>query len=512
MIRFLHGFEEVAIREARADTTVLKYLRDQRNMKGTKEGCASGDCGACTVVTASSVNGQLHYEPINACIATLGGLHGKQLISVEQLADDEDLHPVQKAMVENHGSQCGFCTPGFVMSMFAFFQQHQQRAAQGEELNSKPANPLDDHAVHEALGGNLCRCTGYRPIVDAAKDAMTQRQQTGLPDKFERREQHTLERLERLKADHQGPAELNYDDSRYFRPSTSQDLADLMQEFPESRLIAGGTDLLLEHTQQLKPLAHLIDLKSVPELMELGADASAIRIGAAVSHAEAQDLVLADYPELRELIERFGSLQIRSQGTVVGNVANASPIGDWPPVLLALDATLVLQSSGGQRLLPIDEFFLDYRKTSLQPGEFLREIHIPRRPIGLCLRAYKISKRFEDDISSVCGVFALHLDDQETEARITEARVAFGGMAAIPKRASNCEQVLRTQVMSERLLNDAAQVLHDEFDPISDARASAGYRRRVASNLLRRFTIEFGGQTATRTHPHSAIQTYSGPG
>lgn len=507
MIRFLHGFEEVAIRDARADTTVLKYLRDQSNMKGTKEGCASGDCGACTVVTACSVNGQLHYEPINACIATLGGLHGKQLISVEQLADDEGLHPVQKAMVDNHGSQCGFCTPGFVMSMFAFFHQ-QQRTAQGTGPDPTLANPVDDHAVHEALGGNLCRCTGYRPIVDAAKDAVTQRQHTGSPDKFERQEQQILDKLKRLKADHQEPAKLECEDSRYFRPRTGQDVADLLQQFPEARLIAGGTDLLLEHTQQLKPLAQLIDLKSVPELMELGADASAIRIGAAVTHAQALDLVFADYPELRELIERFGSLQIRSQGTVVGNVANASPIGDWPPVLLALDATLVIQSSVAQRLLPIDEFFLDYRKTSLQPGEFLREIHIPRRPAGLFLRAYKISKRYEDDISSVCGVFALRLDDQEIEPRITEARVALGGMAAVPTRAKSCEQALRTRTMSERSLNDAAQVLHDEFDPISDARASAGYRRRVASNLLRRVAIEFGGQTATRTHTHSVVAFY----
>ncbi|MEO0438874.1 MAG: xanthine dehydrogenase small subunit [Pseudomonadota bacterium] len=490
MIRFLHGFEEVSISEARSDTTVLSYLRNQRNLKGTKEGCASGDCGACTVVTTRQVAGELRYEPVNACIATLGSLHGKQLISVEQLSEERP-HPVQQAMIDAHGSQCGFCTPGFVMSLFALYQRRLSINGVGQE--SGESKDTGDHLVHEALGGNLCRCTGYRPIVDAAHQALSYDGR----DCFEMAERETMQKLALIEAEDSSSLGLSCEDTRYLRPRNAQEVALLLQEFPEARLIAGGTDLLLEHTQLLRPLPFLIDLKAVPELAHLEVDQTHLRIGAAVTHTDAQKPLTDEYPELQELIERFGSTQIRSQGTVVGNIANASPIGDWPPVMIALGASLVLQSAHSTRELPIGDYFLDYKKTALAPGEFIRELKIPRRIPGLFLRAYKISKRYEDDISSVCAVFALTLDEQQ----ISQVTIGFGGMAAIPTRAFEVEKCLQGAQLSPELIDDAAKLLKREFTPISDARASARYRSTVAANLLRRLAVELADEQPTRTHP-----------
>ena len=490
MIRFLHGFEEVSISEARSDTTVLSYLRNERNLTGTKEGCASGDCGACTVVTAKQVAGELRYEPINACIATLGSLHGKQLISVEQLREDKP-HPVQQAMIDAHGSQCGFCTPGFVMSLFALYQR--RATINGAANLTEDGGAQSGHLVHEALGGNLCRCTGYRPIVDAAHRALSYDGN----DRFEAARDETCHKLASIEAKDDGSPGLSYQNTRYVRPSDAQEVSLLWEEFAVARRMAGGTDLLLEHTQLLRPLPFLVDLKAVPELSVLAVDADRLRIGAAVTHADAHALLVDEYPELEELYERFGSRQIRSQGTVVGNIANASPIGDWPPVMLALGAKLLLQSAQATRELPIEDYFLAYKKTALKPGEFIRELRIPRRPPALFLRAYKISKRYEDDISSVCGVFALTTKEQQIE----DAKIAFGGMAAVPAKATKTESHLRGTPLSMEVIEGAAQTLAQEFTPISDARASAQYRSAVAANLLHRLAAEFFGEEATRTHP-----------
>ncbi|MFT7286925.1 MAG: xanthine dehydrogenase small subunit [Halieaceae bacterium] len=482
MIRFLHRDAEVALEDTAADTTVLEYLRDQCHLTGTKEGCASGDCGACTVVTASACDAGLRYEPLNSCIAALGSLHGKQLISVEDLPEEQAWHPVQQAMIDCHGSQCGFCTPGFIMSMFALYQ-----------TQSKEQHELPRETILEALGGNLCRCTGYRPIVEAAVRALPQAKEA---DKFSRSEQSTRDRLRAIAAreDH-GPA-LMHAEQRYFRPFDAAAVSTLLEEHPEARLIAGGTDLFLELTQNLQALPQLIDLRAAAELDQVTLSEQAISLGAAVSHRACLPAVLSDYPELAELIERFGSLQIRSQGTVVGNVANASPIGDWPPVLLALDATITLQSRDGTRHLPLADFFLDYRKTALGKGEFIRSVEIPRREPGLFLRAYKISKRYEDDISSVCAVFALSMQGD----MVRRARIAFGGMAAIPKRAASCERALQGRALNAESMQAAASVLGDDFQPISDARASAEYRMTVAGNLFQRLLLEHSSDVPTRAH------------
>lgn len=468
-----------------ADTTILSYLRDALGRTGTKEGCASGDCGACTVVVVERDGETLSYEAINACIAPLGSLDGKQLITVEDLRDPDTgtLHPVQQAMVDSHGSQCGFCTPGFIMSLFSLY-------------HNAGAEPVARETILEALGGNLCRCTGYRPIVEAAQRALQQAPH----DAFTEHSAATVAALEHLQTTSAAAPSLTDSGGAYHRPATVVELTSLLHEHPEARMVAGGTDLLLEVTQQLRPLTQLIDICAVDELDRVEITDEHIELGAAVTHRDAQDTLLADYPELAELIERFGSLQIRSRGTVVGNIANASPIGDWPPVLLALGATLQLRGDGGTRDVPIDAFFLDYRKTALQDGEFIESVRIPRRPENLFLRAYKISKRFEDDISSVCGVFALRCQGEICQ----EARIAFGGMAAIPKRAASCEIALTSETLTEEALERAREALLADFEPISDARASADYRSLVAANLLRRIHYEFSALGATRTHAVTA--------
>lgn len=471
MIRFLHQGRTVELASPSPDDTVLDYLRDSTRCTGTKEGCASGDCGACTVVTAQLRDGELRYEPMNACIAPVGSLHGVQLITVEELRHEEELHPVQQAMVDAHGSQCGFCTPGFIMSLFAMFHAD---------------TGVDRHRVLEALGGNLCRCTGYRPIIDAAMQVLAGPRD----DQFSAGRDEAVARLASLGQDD----DASESGGTYHLPRSVDELAALLAGQPDTRLVAGGTDLMLEVTQGLASLETIADLRQIPELGELTVNEDCIEVGAAVTHRQAQPVLLHDYPELAELIERFGALQIRSRGTVAGNVANASPIGDWPPVLLALDGSVKLVSSEGERVLPLSEFFLDYRKTAMRKGEFIRSLLIPRRRSNLFLRAYKISKRFEDDISSVCLVAALGVED----GLITDARVACGGMAAVPRRSASCEKQLIGMALADGDITPAIDALCQDFQPITDARATADYRATVAGNLLRRLQLEYRGECATR--------------
>lgn len=437
-----------------ADTTVLQYLRRDAGRCGTKEGCASGDCGACTVVLAEKQGDQLQYRTVNACLTFMPAVHGKQLITVEDLKHRGKLHHVQQAMVDNHASQCGFCTPGFVMSLFAM------------EKN-KPAYTVE--GVQETLSGNLCRCTGYRPIMDAAKAICDAPE----PDQFDADALQTLAKLAAMSATEQ--------------PVSLEQLAQRYLAEPDSRLVAGGTDLALEVTQRYQRLPKLISLSHIPELKTITLTGQAIHIGAAAPLSECMPVLHHELPEFGELLERFASQQIRNQGTFGGNIANASPIGDGGPVLLALGASLLLRRGAEQRELPLDQFFLGYRKTALQLGEFIEQIRIPRNTSAARqLRVYKVSKRLEDDISAVCA--ALHIEVQN--GVVVHARVAFGGMAEVAKRATCCEAQLLGQPWQTATVERACQALTQDFTPISDFRASREYRMQVAKNLLRRCHIE----------------------
>ncbi len=466
MIKFLLNNAPHSLQNIDPNTSILDYLREHLLHTGSKEGCASGDCGACTVVLGELAGSKVNYAAVNACIAPLGSLHGKQLITIEHLQYDDRLHPVQQAMVDCHGSQCGFCTPGFVMSMFAY-----------RKTNAEP----DRASINAALGGNLCRCTGYRPIIDAA----VQMYAAPSEDQFTAREAETVQALRRINAD-DAEVELQANGKKYFVPRNVRLLADLLLRYPEAKLVVGGTDLSLEHTQFLREFEVLIYTGRVKEMLAVDALGDAIEIGAAVSYSACQAVLIQQYPDLHELIERLGSRQIRNQGTLGGNIGNASPIGDMPPVLIALDAQLVLRKGDTTRTIPVADYFVSYKKTVQQTSEFIERIIVPKARPGYVFKAYKISKRLEDDISATLGVFYIKLEDRV----VTDVRVAFGGMAETPKRAMHCEKALQEQIWNAETIAAAMAALDNDFSPISDFRASAEYRMQVSKNLLQRLYLE----------------------
>ncbi|MDB6145387.1 MAG: FAD-binding molybdopterin dehydrogenase [Pseudomonas sp.] len=470
MIQFLLNQELRTEHALDPNLTVLNYLREHLGKPGTKEGCASGDCGACTVVvgelhTDEQGTEQLRYRSLNSCLTFVASLHGKQLISVEDLKHQGQLHSVQKAMVECHGSQCGFCTPGFVMSLFAL---------------QKNSTKADTHQAHEALAGNLCRCTGYRPILAAAEQACSQRQ----PDQFDQRQAQTITRLKAIAPTETG--ELNSGDKRCLVPLTVSDLAELYDSYPQARLLAGGTDLALEVTQFHRPLPVMIYVGNVAEMKKVEHFDDRLEIGAATSLTDCYAALTAEYPDFGELLHRFASLQIRNQGTLGGNIGNASPIGDSPPLLIALGAQIMLCKGQTRRTMALEDYFIDYRVTARQESEFIEKIIVPKRNNSQVFRAYKVSKRLDDDISAVCAAFRLQVEN----GAIVDARVAFGGMAAIPKRAAACEQALIGAPWSSATVERACAALADDFTPLSDFRASKEYRLLSAQNLLRKYFIE----------------------
>ena len=454
--------------------TVLNYLRTVERKCGTKEGCAEGDCGACTVVLGERIGERVRYRAVNSCILFTPTLDGKQLITIENLkARDGSLHPVQRAMVERHGSQCGFCTPGFVMSLFALYKSE-----------TKPSR----QRIDDILAGNLCRCTGYQPIIEAARKMYAY----GGRDHFAAREPETLALLRTI--ERRDTLALAHGGRRYFAPRTLDALADLVERHPEAHLLAGGTDVGLWVTKQHRALDTLIYTGDVAELNRLAVVNGQIEIGAAVTYADAIEVLGSHYPDFGELIRRLGAVQIRHLGTIGGNVANASPIGDSLPPLIALGAILVLRRGGERRELPIEEFFVDYRKTALRSGEFVERIRLAAASPQRQFRAYKISKRFDQDISAVCGAFSLELRD----GRVRDVRIGYGGMAATPKRARHCEAALIGQRWREDAVRATMRALDQDFAPISDTRASSAYRRLVARNLLHKVfleTIDAAGET-----------------
>jgi len=478
MIRFLLNNEPITYDAPRADTTVLQWLREHRLKTGTKEGCGSGDCGACTVVLASlnetTAGSSLHYESINSCITFVGALHGKQLITVEDLAQGDELHPVQQTMVDEHGSQCGFCTPGFIMSMFALYHHHEVReiARHPDKLN---------HTIDRHLGGNLCRCTGYSPIKRATTKAVLNHQL----DQFDLHSEKTIQALTELKL--KLPMH-----PRFLTPVNVQELASMRIQYPQARLLAGGTDLALEVTQQLKDINTIIYVKQVAELLQVSTSDSHICFGAAVSLTRCMQTLCAAISGSEAMMLRFGSEQVRNQGTIGGNIVNASPVGDLPPLLLALNAELELQRAGETRTININEFYLGYKKTAMQPDEFLRAVRVPLPSADTHVMAHKISKRLDDDISAVLGVFCLQI----VKERIIGAKIAFGGMAATPARAIKTEAALQGELLNEATIGKAMASLESDFSPISDVRASMQYRQTIAANLLKRCWLQLSNTQA----------------
>ncbi len=462
-IEFLLGSSPRRVRDMDPTMTVLAWLRGPERLCGTKEGCAEGDCGACTVVLAEPEGEGLRYRAVNACILFLPELDGRQLITVEHLAEGA-LHPVQQAMVAQHASQCGFCTPGFVMSLFA--------ASHGAPV-------ADRAAVDTVLAGNLCRCTGYRPIVDAALACCAAPE----ADRFSVEEPGTLATLRALP---RGTVALRQGARRFFAPETVEELAALLLAHPQAVILAGGTDIGLWVTKQHRVLETVIAIGRVAALRGIAVVDGVLRIGAGVCYSDAMAALAALHPSLGELVRRLGSVQVRNSGTIGGNIANGSPIGDMPPALIALDARLVLRLGASARVLPIGEFFLAYRKTALLPGEFIERIDIPEVPVSAVFGVYKVSKRPDQDISAVCGAFRVILRD----GVVAEARLAYGGMAGIPARAARAEAALRGRAWGEDAVRAAMACVGEDFTPLSDMRASAAYRATVARNLLLKLWLE----------------------
>ena len=465
-IRFLLGHEVRELRDVDPTMTVLNYLRRVERRCGTKEGCAEGDCGACTVALGEIDGDNIRYRAVNACIQFLPTLDGKQLVTVEDLrAADGSLHPVQQAMVESHGSQCGVCTPGFVMSLFTLFHG-EQRPERG--------------AIEDALAGNLCRCTGYGPIVVAA----ARMHDLGQRDRFDEVAAATLITLRRLQ--HDNGLSLTGDGRRYFAPKTTEELGELLVRHPNSCVLAGGTDVGLWVTKQHRRLDPVTFIGDIPELQRMSLTAGHVEIGAGVTYAQLHETIGRYYPDFGELIRRLGSTQIRSAGTMGGNIANGSPIGDSPPPLIALGATLVLRSKAGRREMPLEEFFIAYGKQDRRPGEFVELIRLPLPRDGYQFRCYKISKRFDQDITACLGAFHASIANGIVE----DIRIAYGGMAATPKRALACEAALKGKPWTRITIAEGQMALRRDYAPITDMRASQAYRSRVAENLLLKFFVE----------------------
>jgi xanthine dehydrogenase small subunit len=467
-IRFWRGGELVSLANVPPERTLLEVLREDLACTGTKEGCGEGDCGACTVVVAEPRGDRLAYRAINSCIRLAHSIDGMALWTVEDLAAaDGRLHPAQEAMVQCHGSQCGFCTPGFVMSLFGMYQNH---VAQGQAITRGLAQ--------EELSGNLCRCTGYRPILDAAQQ-MARLPPARIDEAAIARQLNELA-LERAAVPATGA---------YLLPRTLAELLQLRARWPQAQLVAGCTDAGLWVTKQHRQFQQVIDLTQVDELRRIEPYDHHIAIGAGATLAEAFAALVAERPQLKTFANRFAGLPVRNSGTLGGNVANGSPIGDSMPLLIALGAHIVLMSERGHREMPLERFYTGYRKNLLAPDEIVAWIKVPRPPAGEMLRAYKISKRYDDDISAVCLVVNLALED----GAVRQASIGAGGVAATPARALRTEAALRGQPWNAGTVQRAMQALRDEFQPISDMRASAEYRAEVLGNLLQRFWLESQG-------------------
>ena len=457
-IQFLFNNQIYKIKNPDPNKTILSYVRDDLKKTGTKEGCAEGGCGACTIVLGELQKNKIIYKAINACIAFLPTLNGKQLILVEDLiGNNQKLHPVQEAMVKFHGSQCGFCTPGFTMSLFSMYKNNRS---------------VNKDIVDEALSGNLCRCTGYRPIIDAAKSLNNKIDL----DHFKKNQNRTINLLKKIQI---SEVEINNKGKRYFAPKTIINLKKILKKYPNAKILSGGTDLSLEVTKLRKEIKTIVSLNSLENLNFIKKNKNYIEIGATTSLIEFQNFIKKYFTDFYEVLKRYGSLQIRNVGTIAGNIATASPIGDTLPLLLTLEAKVVVQGINKIKTFSLNEFFVSYRKTKLKKGEFIYSIKIPIIKDSI-FKAYKISKRFDDDISSVCGSFIFSIQNN----KIKKAVIAYGGMSEIPKRASAIENRLLNSEFSENTFEKAVNLINKDFSPLDDMRASKNYRIAVAKNLL----------------------------
>jgi xanthine dehydrogenase small subunit len=459
-LRFYRKGEVIQIDQFAPDTMLLDYLRLTEKSKGTKEGCNEGDCGACTVVLGTPENGRMRYQAVNACILMLGQIHGKELITVDDLARDGALHPIQKAMVDAHASQCGFCTPGFVMSLFSL--AHEERH-------------VDRKVVVDQIAGNLCRCTGYRPIIEAGLASC----QTA-DDHWSREQAETAKILNAIDDD------LYVGDEQAFfaAPRNAEKLAQVCAAHPAATIVSGATDVGLWVNKQMRSQRQIIYTGRAKDFAGITDHGTFIAIAAGTTHADAQSALSNLNPDLGELMRRFGARQVRASGTIGGNIANGSPIGDLPPALIALGATLHLRLGNETRSMPLENYFIAYGKQDRKAGELVWQVDVPKPRPNQVFKCYKISKRFDDDISAVMGAFLFTIENE----LIISTRIAFGGMAATPKRALQTEAKLKGKTLQEAQL-----IALEDYAPLSDMRASAEYRTEIANALLHKAVMEIEG-------------------
>jgi xanthine dehydrogenase small subunit len=470
MLELMINADVVKVTQAKADTMLLNYLREEQHLCGTKEGCASGDCGACTVVMVDcDENDQLCYRQINSCITPIHSLHGKQIITVEYLKQGNQLHPVQQLVADKHGTQCGFCTPGIVMSLYALSKQAQA-----------PEHPTD------YLAGNLCRCTGYGPLIEAANIIAAH----PINDPLATQEARVLAWMQSV-APLASP--------NYLRPTTRSELMQVKTEFPNARLIAGGTDLALEVTQQHRSLDQLIDLSNVDDLLGITAIDNGWRIGAATPMHQMHQFMKHFFPSTDELIERLGSLTIRHRATIGGSLGHASPIGDIAPLLISLNGRIEVDNGRERILYSPEEYIVDYRKTLIKPDQWISAIHIPHLETNQKHAIYKISKRYEDDIATVVLALNMTFDDKQN---ISHCIISAGGVAAKSVRLEQLEQVFLNHPLSQSVLDQAKALVPQVLHPLSDVRGSAEYRLTLVQNLMQRYYYEMQ-QVATRLVHHA---------
>jgi xanthine dehydrogenase small subunit len=451
-VRFLLDGEVIEIAEVDPTATLLDHLRYRMARTGTKEGCAEGDCGACTVLLGERDGDRIDWRAINACITFLPMIDGKALMTVESLGKPDTLNPLQSCMAANGSSQCGFCTPGFVMSLHG-----RAIGASGHTL------PVED-----VLAGNLCRCTGYGPILEAAAQVA----------RLDREDSATLAALAAIERSEMAHGRLG--DRHWFAPRTVEELADILADHPDARIVAGATDVGLWVTKGLRAIHTLVFVGGIEELRGIEETPDGVRLGAGVRYAQAHEALARLAPDMGELIRRIGGLQVRNAATIGGNIANGSPIGDGPPALIALGAQITLRSRARRRSMPLESYFLDYGRQDRQPGECVESLFIPRPAPDQIVHVSKLSRRFDSDISAVCGAFLLTVRD----GIITDARVAFGGMAATPRRARGCEAALTDKPFTADTIAAAALALRADFTPLTDVRGSAAYRLDAAASLL----------------------------